>query len=102
MSDNENATGHGPAKDAPDGTPSRDPYAEAVDATGSVGAGNPYGLANALKKLQTMSMRVPFKASPATAHMFIVKPFTGGGLFSLFSTHPPIEKRIARLMENRG
>jgi heat shock protein HtpX len=47
-------------------------------------------------------MRVPFKASPATAHMFIVKPFTGGGLFSLFSTHPPIEKRIARLMENRG
>ena len=73
-----------------------------ADAGGAQFAGNPYGLANALKKLQTMSMRVPFKASPATAHMFIVKPFTGGGLFSLFSTHPPIEKRIARLMENRG
>ena len=64
--------------------------------------GNPYGLANALKKLQTVSARIPLKASPSTAHMFIVKPFTGGGIFSLFATHPPLEKRIARLMEMRG
>lgn len=73
-----------------------------ADEGGARFAGNPYGLANALKKLQTMSARIPLKASPSTAHMFIVKPFTGGGIFSLFSTHPPIEKRIARLMEMRG
>ncbi len=73
-----------------------------ADEGGAQLAGNPYGLANALKKLETMSARIPLKASPATAHMFIVKPFTGGGIFSLFATHPPIEKRIARLMEMRG
>ncbi len=73
-----------------------------ADEGGAQFAGNPYGLANALKKLETMSARIPLKASPATAHMFIVKPFTGGGIFSLFATHPPIEKRIARLMEMRG
>jgi len=73
-----------------------------ADEAGAQFAGNPYGLANALKKLQTASARIPLKASPSTAHMFIVKPFTGGGIFSLFATHPPIEKRIARLMEMRG
>lgn len=73
-----------------------------ADEEGAHLAGNPYGLANALKKLQTVSMRVPLKATPATAHMFIVKPFTGRSLMNLFSTHPPIEKRIARLMERRG
>ena len=73
-----------------------------ADAGGARFAGNPYGLASALKKLQTVSARIPLKASPSTAHLFIVKPFTGGGIFSLFSTHPPIEKRIARLMEMRG
>lgn len=73
-----------------------------ADEAGAQFAGNPYGLANALKKLQTMSLRIPLQASPATAHMFIVKPFTGGGLFELFATHPPIEKRIARLMAMRG
>ena len=73
-----------------------------ADEGGAQFAGNPYGLANALKKLETMSARIPLKASPATAHMFIVKPFTGGGIFSLFATHPPMEKRIARLMEMRG
>jgi len=41
-------------------------------------------------------------ASPATAHMFIMSPLTGGGLMSLFSTHPPVEKRIERLMAMRG
>jgi heat shock protein HtpX len=73
-----------------------------ADAGGARYAGNPYGLANALKKLQVMSQRVPLHASPATSHLFIVKPFTGGGWTSIFSTHPPLEKRIARLMENRG
>ncbi|MGA9750934.1 MAG: zinc metalloprotease HtpX [Acidobacteriota bacterium] len=73
-----------------------------ADEEGAHLAGNPYGLANALKKLQTASMRVPLQATPATAHMFIVKPFTGRSLMNLFSTHPPIEKRIARLMERRG
>jgi heat shock protein HtpX len=73
-----------------------------ADEAGARFAGNPYGLANALKKLQTMSARIPLKASPSTAHMFIVKPFTGGGIFAIFATHPLIEKRIARLMEMRG
>jgi len=70
----------------------------AADEGGAAFAGSPYGLAGALKKLDAWSRRVPLEASPATAHMFIVKPFTGGGLFALFSTHPPIEKRIARLL----
>ena len=74
----------------------------AADEAGARFAGNPFGLANALKKLQAMSMRIPLKATPATAHMFIVKPFSGGGIFGLFSTHPPLEKRIARLLERRG
>jgi heat shock protein HtpX len=73
-----------------------------ADEAGARFAGNPYGLASALKKLQAMSMRIPLRASPATAHMFIVKPFTGGGIFELFATHPPMEKRIARLMAMRG
>ena len=70
-----------------------------ADEGGAQFAGNPYGLANALKKLQTMSARIPLKASPSTAHMFIVNPLTGKGVLSLFSTHPPIEERIARLEE---
>jgi heat shock protein HtpX len=74
----------------------------AADEAGAGFAGNPMGLAGALKKLQAYSARIPLQATPATSHMFIVKPFTGGGLTSLFSTHPPIEKRIARLMERRG
>jgi heat shock protein HtpX len=74
----------------------------AADAGGASFAGNPYGLADALKKLDAWSRRLPLQASPATSHMFIVKPFTGGGLFSLFSTHPPIPKRIERLMGMRG
>jgi len=69
-----------------------------ADAAGASYAGNPYGLANALKKLKVQSMRIPLKATVQTAHMFIVKPFTGRGLGSLFSTHPPIDKRIARLL----
>lgn len=69
-----------------------------ADEAGASYAGNPYGLASALKKLKVQSMRIPLKATPQTAHMFIVKPFTGRGLNSLFSTHPPINKRIERLL----
>ena len=71
----------------------------AADATGASIAGNPYGLADALRKIEAIAKRVPLEANPATAHMFIVKPFTGGGLMSLFSTHPPTEARIRALLE---
>jgi heat shock protein HtpX len=68
-----------------------------ADATGARICGNPLWLANALRKLQVGSQRVPLNANPATAHMFIVNPLRGGGFGSLFSTHPPLEDRIARL-----
>jgi heat shock protein HtpX len=68
-----------------------------ADATGARICGNPLWLANALRKLHTASQRVPLNANPATAHMFIVNPLRGGGLVNLFSTHPPLEDRIARL-----
>ena len=70
----------------------------AADATGAQIAGNPYGLANALRKIEAASKRVPLEANPATAHMFIIKPFTGGGISALFSSHPPTEKRISALL----
>ncbi len=70
----------------------------AADAGGAALAGNPYGLVDALKKIDAVSKRVPLDANPATAHMFIVKPFSASALFSLFSTHPPTEKRIAALL----
>jgi heat shock protein HtpX len=70
----------------------------AADAGGAELAGNPYGLVDALRKIDAVSKRVPLDANPATAHMFIVKPFSGAGLLSLFSTHPPTEKRIAALL----
>jgi len=59
--------------------------------------GNPRYLAGALRKLQMASERIPMDANPATSHMFIVNPLSGGGIIKLFSTHPPIEERIARL-----
>ena len=68
-----------------------------ADATGARISGNPLGLASALRKLQAGSQRIPLDANPATAHMFIVNPLRGGGVLSLFSTHPPMEDRIARL-----
>ena len=68
-----------------------------ADATGAAISGDPLSLANALKKLQQAAERVPMEANPATAHMFIVNPLTGGGLMTLFSTHPPMEERIRRL-----
>jgi heat shock protein HtpX len=70
----------------------------AADATGAQIAGNPYGLADALRKIEAAAKRVPLDANPATAHMFIVKPFSGGGLASIFSTHPPTEARIRALL----
>jgi heat shock protein HtpX len=70
----------------------------AADATGARFAGNPYGLARALEKLGHASGRIPMHATPATSHMFIVKPFTGQGLMNLFSTHPPLQERIRRLL----
>lgn len=70
-----------------------------ADATGAEICGNPAALASALGKLNESSQQIPLTASPASAHMFIVKPAMSGLSFrSLFSTHPPIEKRIERLM----
>jgi heat shock protein HtpX len=69
-----------------------------ADAGGAQIAGNPYGLADALRKIDAVAKRVPLDANPATAHMFIVKPFTGRGLMSLFSSHPPTEERIRALL----
>jgi heat shock protein HtpX len=68
-----------------------------ADATGASFAGNPEGLARALEKLGAYSKRLPMAANPSTAHMFIVNPLSGASLMRLFSTHPPLEERIARL-----
>jgi heat shock protein HtpX len=68
-----------------------------ADATGAAFAGTPEGLARALEKLGAYSRQLPMDASPATAHMFIVNPLSGRSLMHLFSTHPPLEERIARL-----
>lgn len=68
-----------------------------ADATGAHFTGNPYALANALAKLDAYSRRVPMVATPSTAHLFIIQPFLGMSFGSLFSTHPPVAKRIERL-----
>ncbi|GFE62537.1 zinc metalloprotease HtpX [Geobacter sp. AOG2] len=69
-----------------------------ADASGVEICGKPLALANALRKLHNASQMIPLEtARPASAHLFIVNPLTGGGLMSLFSTHPPMEERIARL-----
>ena len=73
-----------------------------ADESGAVICGNPLSLAGALKKLHAASRRIPMNANPATAHMFIVSPLSGGGMLSLFSTHPPIEERVARLVAMAG
>ncbi len=70
----------------------------AADAGGARIAGNPYGLVDALKKIDYAAKRVPLDANPATAHMFIVQPFSGQALLNLFSSHPPTEKRINALL----
>jgi heat shock protein HtpX len=73
-----------------------------ADASGAQFSGNPLGLAGALEKLETASKRIPMEdPKPATAHMFIVNPLSGRSILNLFSTHPPIEERIARLRSMR-
>jgi heat shock protein HtpX len=72
----------------------------AADAGGAEIAGNPYGLVEALKKIDYAAKRRPLDANPATAHMFIVKPFAGG-LGNLFASHPPTEARVQALMSMR-
>jgi len=69
-----------------------------ADAGGASIAGSPAGLVRALRKLEAGARAVPLDANPATAHMFIVKPFSAGAMISLFSTHPPTERRIQALM----
>jgi heat shock protein HtpX len=68
-----------------------------ADATGAHYTGNPYALASALQKLDAYSRRVPMQATPSTAHLFIIQPLLGMNFGNLFSTHPPIAKRIERL-----
>jgi heat shock protein HtpX len=68
-----------------------------ADATGAHFTGNPYALARALQKLDAYSRRIPMAASPSSAHLFIVQPLLGINFAGLFSTHPPIRKRIERL-----
>jgi heat shock protein HtpX len=76
-----------------------------ADEAGARISGNPLALASALRKIEVLSRRVPMHSgSPATAHLFIQNPFTGGGLMRMFSTHPPTEARVERLeaMAARG
>ena len=71
-----------------------------ADATGAHLTGNPYALARALQKIDAHARRLPLQANPSTAHLFIIQPFLGmnAGMFAnLFSTHPPVAKRIERL-----
>jgi len=71
-----------------------------ADKGGASIAGNPYGLVNALQKLEQGAQIVPMHdAKPATAHMFIVNPLSGGSIMKLFSTHPPIAERVKKLKE---
>jgi heat shock protein HtpX len=69
-----------------------------ADAEGARIAGYPNGLIRALRKIEAAARGIPLDANPATAHMFIVKPFSGRGMLALFSTHPPTEDRIQALM----
>src|SRR5262249_33747780 len=70
-----------------------------ADAGGAAIAGGPQGLVSALRKIESASRQVPLDANPATAHMFIVKPFSAQALLGLFSTHPSTEKRISALLQ---
>ncbi len=69
-----------------------------ADAGGAAIAGGPQGLVSALRKIEVASRAVPLDANPATAHMFIIKPFSASWLLGLFSTHPPTEQRIEALL----
>jgi heat shock protein HtpX len=70
-----------------------------ADAGGASIAGSPNGLVTALRKIESAARQVPLDANPATAHMFIIKPFSAQGILSLFSTHPPTEDRIHALLQ---
>ena len=70
-----------------------------ADAGGAGLVGNPAGLVRALQKIESAARRVPLDANPATAHMFIIKPFSVSGLLGLFSTHPPTEDRVRALLQ---
>jgi len=72
-----------------------------ADAASAKYVGSPYPLINGLQKLEGWSKRIPMDATPSTAHMFIIQPFTGDNLMRLFSTHPSTEDRIARLQAMR-
>lgn len=74
----------------------------AADEGGAEISAKPRALASALRKLEAAAERVPMGGNPATAHMFIVHPFRGGGLTGLFRSHPPTEERVERLMAMRG
>jgi heat shock protein HtpX len=72
-----------------------------ADAAGASIVGSPSGLVRALRKIESASRAVPLDSNPATAHLFIIKPFSAGGILALFSTHPPTERRIQALMSLR-
>jgi heat shock protein HtpX len=72
-----------------------------ADRGGAEIAGSPMGLAQALRRIDAAARQVPLDANPATAHMFIMKPFSGSGLLSLFSSHPPTDARIQALLSLR-
>ncbi|MBI4842121.1 MAG: zinc metalloprotease HtpX [candidate division NC10 bacterium] len=72
-----------------------------ADAAGAQISRKPWALADALEKLERAATAVPLEANPATAHLFIVNPLAGGSLLRLFSTHPPVEERVARLRAMR-
>jgi heat shock protein HtpX len=74
----------------------------AADASGARLVGYPQGLASALRKLGAAKEQLTMRADPSTAHLFIVNPLSGRSIANLFSTHPPLEERIARLMEQRA
>jgi heat shock protein HtpX len=73
-----------------------------ADATAAEYCGTPDGLISGLQKLEGWSKRIPMDASPSTAHMFIIKPFSGSAFMKMFSTHPPTEERVAALAALRG
>ena len=73
-----------------------------ADAGGADIVGTPNGLVSALRKIDAAAKQVPLDANPATAHMFIIKPFSVRGLTGLFSSHPPTEQRIQALLSRRG
>jgi heat shock protein HtpX len=72
-----------------------------ADAASAKYVGSPYPLIGGLEHLESWSKQIPMDASPSTAHMFIIKPFTGKSIMRLFSTHPSTEERIARLQAAR-